>query len=80
MNNSSSGVTLAEARKAVEKENAKEDAAACHRSISHIGIQDGFSTTNKGGLGSVQTSKRHKDCSRKRRVLYREYCRKITPL
>ena len=42
-------------------------------------IQDGFSTTKKGGLGSLQTSKRHKDC-RKRRVVYREYCRKITPL
>ena len=46
---------------------------------NYICIQDGFSTTKKGGLGSLQTSKRHKDC-RKRRVVYREYCRKVTPL
>ena len=42
-------------------------------------IRDGFSTTEKGVLGSLQTSKRHKNCI-KRRVVYPEYCRKITPL
>ncbi len=44
-----------------------------------ICIRDGFSTTEKRVLGSLQTSKRHKNCI-KRRVVYPEYCRKITPL